>query len=582
MEEQKKLRVVAYTRVSSKKNEQKSSLESQQIYYEQYIKKHEDWEFCGIIGDTFTGTKLIRKNFQKLIQDCGVNLISEYSCEPIPNVKPKYDLIVVKNTNRLARTSTVESLISALKEKNVYIFFESINKSTKDINDKLAISMLLNFDEEYSSNLSFKMKLGYAQAIEYRQSLFGEAHWGYKRSGSKKEAKLEPKNQEYADIINKMYHMYHYEKMGFQRIATWIKKNTEFRSDEKNADGTYKYLSPTGIKFILLNSKNAGYLSCPIRKDEDFAKIGTIRRTMDNFKLIKADNITPCVSKELYDLVFNDIKNHPVGEKFRGRNRPYSKYGKYLVCQYCGCHLTRTLDGRNAMVYVCAERKKGGSKVCNLPIISEKYIDECINNYGLYFKKIIEDKKDYALYYLNLDKYNTIYNYFHSDNTKRIEELKKEISETNIDYENLLSSYKELNPKTFTRMSNSFEEKIEKLENELGKLENSTSDFMQEVEKINKTINEIKDLTVKDFYEEEEIINNLSSIVVSYGREEDSEVMSLEELKEMRFSQNNANLEITTNLENQLEGMAYRDEDWREFGMAEKQELDNMYTNILL
>lgn len=44
-------RVVAYARVSTKKEEQETSIEAQKDYYTTYIKTHVGWEFAGIYAD---------------------------------------------------------------------------------------------------------------------------------------------------------------------------------------------------------------------------------------------------------------------------------------------------------------------------------------------------------------------------------------------------------------------------------------------------------------------------------------------------------------------------------------------------
>ncbi|KXU15060.1 putative DNA recombinase [Streptococcus oralis] len=57
-----KLRVVAYARVSTDKEEQLNSLEAQKDYFIQYIGLHEDWEFVGIYFDEgISGLKLDKR-----------------------------------------------------------------------------------------------------------------------------------------------------------------------------------------------------------------------------------------------------------------------------------------------------------------------------------------------------------------------------------------------------------------------------------------------------------------------------------------------------------------------------------------
>ena len=45
------LRVAAYARVSTDKDDQINSLTNQRSYFENYINSHKDWEFAGVYFD---------------------------------------------------------------------------------------------------------------------------------------------------------------------------------------------------------------------------------------------------------------------------------------------------------------------------------------------------------------------------------------------------------------------------------------------------------------------------------------------------------------------------------------------------
>ena len=50
--ESKKKRVAAYCRVSTDKDDQANSYESQQKYFKDYIERMPDWELCEIFADS--------------------------------------------------------------------------------------------------------------------------------------------------------------------------------------------------------------------------------------------------------------------------------------------------------------------------------------------------------------------------------------------------------------------------------------------------------------------------------------------------------------------------------------------------
>ena len=89
----KRLRVAAYCRVSTDSEEQQTSLDTQRLHYENYIKANAEWEFAGVYYDEgITGTKKdIRKGLMTLISDCK---------------KGKIDLILTKSISRFCRNLT--------------------------------------------------------------------------------------------------------------------------------------------------------------------------------------------------------------------------------------------------------------------------------------------------------------------------------------------------------------------------------------------------------------------------------------------------------------------------------------------
>ena len=98
------LRVCAYARVSTEKEEQINSYNSQLKYYEEKIKANSDWKYVGIYADEgITGTlDYKRDGFMKMMQDATNN---------------KFDMIITKSISRLGRI-TVDTLkyVRLLKE----------------------------------------------------------------------------------------------------------------------------------------------------------------------------------------------------------------------------------------------------------------------------------------------------------------------------------------------------------------------------------------------------------------------------------------------------------------------------------
>ena len=107
------LKVAAYCRVSSDKEDQINSYKSQKKYYTQKISENVEWIFVDIYADeAITGTiDYKRSDFIRMINDA---------------VSGKIDLIITKSVSRFAR-NTLDTLkyVRLLKQHNVAIWREN-------------------------------------------------------------------------------------------------------------------------------------------------------------------------------------------------------------------------------------------------------------------------------------------------------------------------------------------------------------------------------------------------------------------------------------------------------------------------
>lgn len=108
-EQEKKLRVCAYCRVSTDADEQENSLENQIQHYEKVIKANPDYEYVGVYSDfAISGFKDKRPGFQSMLADAKAG---------------KIDLILTKSVSRFARnTAIVLEATRELKERNIGVF----------------------------------------------------------------------------------------------------------------------------------------------------------------------------------------------------------------------------------------------------------------------------------------------------------------------------------------------------------------------------------------------------------------------------------------------------------------------------
>ena len=127
-EEIKKLRVAAYCRVSTDREEQESSLQIQMGTYKDLIDQHPDWELVDIYADPgISGTSVRhRKEFLRMIEDAKAG---------------KIDLILAKSISRFARnTEDMENIYKAAEiRRNAVLNLEII---MPDADEKIQIPIV--------------------------------------------------------------------------------------------------------------------------------------------------------------------------------------------------------------------------------------------------------------------------------------------------------------------------------------------------------------------------------------------------------------------------------------------------------
>ena len=143
-----KLRVAAYARVSTEKEEQEHSLEAQTDYFETYIKENPRWEFVGLyVDDGISGLSYHnRDGFNRMVADA---------------IDGKIDLIITKSLSRFAR-NTVDALmtIRKLKAEGVGVFFQKEDINTLDSKGEFMLTLMSSFAEEESRSISDNVTWG--------------------------------------------------------------------------------------------------------------------------------------------------------------------------------------------------------------------------------------------------------------------------------------------------------------------------------------------------------------------------------------------------------------------------------------
>lgn len=257
------MRVAAYCRVSTDREEQQTSLREQMDVFRRRISEHPGWQLAGIYADeglSATSTSR-RREFQRMLADAEAGRI---------------DYIITKSISRFAR-NTLDCLtyIRRLKRCGVNLLFEKENIDTGSAMSEMILTVMAAFAQEESRSISENIKWGLRKGYEN-----GQVRWqriyGYRRGacgGCKTwEAQwvIEPGE---AAVVRRIFAQYE-QGMSAQRIA-----------DGLNAEGI---ASPGGKRWqaaavlaMLGNEKYAGDIRTQKYVVADHLTHKAVRNTME-------------------------------------------------------------------------------------------------------------------------------------------------------------------------------------------------------------------------------------------------------------------------------------------------------------
>ena len=159
-------KVAAYCRVSTEKEDQANSFESQQRYFKEYIGRQQNWELYEIYADegiTGTSTKK-RVQFNQMIHDAHMG---------------KFELIITKEVSRFSRNilDTI-SYTRELKALGIDVIFMNDGITTSDPDAELRLSIMGSLAQEESRKTSARVKWGQTRRME-QGIVFGRSMLGY-------------------------------------------------------------------------------------------------------------------------------------------------------------------------------------------------------------------------------------------------------------------------------------------------------------------------------------------------------------------------------------------------------------------
>lgn len=162
------LKVAAYCRVSTTRDEQLSSIRAQKHHYTSLIRAHEGWTPAGIYyeeGISATG-KETRPELERMLSDCSSG---------------KIDLILTKSISRFARsTSDCLRMVRALTDQGVHLIFEKEHIDTRITESEFLLTILSSIAEEESRSIAGNAQWAIRRRFASGTYRYSRAPYGYR------------------------------------------------------------------------------------------------------------------------------------------------------------------------------------------------------------------------------------------------------------------------------------------------------------------------------------------------------------------------------------------------------------------
>jgi DNA invertase Pin-like site-specific DNA recombinase len=355
------LKVAAYARVSSGKDDMLHSLAAQVSYYSNHIQQHTGWIYAGVYADeACTGTKKSRPEFKRLIEDCR---------------KGKIDLVLTKSISRFAR-NTVDLLeaVRELKDLNVDVFFEEQNLHTMSGDGELMLAILASYAQEESLSASENQKWRIRNSYKEGKPSNHISILGYENT--KGVLTIIPKE---AEVI-RMIHTDYLSGMGRNAI---MRKLMRLEIPTKHGG---KWCE-SGIETILKNEKYVGDMLLQKGYLEDHLSKLWKRNNGELPQYYIENHHEPIIDRDTYAAVQKKIASHAVRTTQRPA-RPRDEFFGIIHCQHCGAHFRKKTYAYGTKYakdsWTCSTFITYGKRHCQAKRIPEDILKEkCAKVLGL-------------------------------------------------------------------------------------------------------------------------------------------------------------------------------------------------------
>lgn len=366
------MKIAAYCRVSTNKDEQLDSLAHQKEFFVEYARRNGHELFRLYADEGISGTSLKKRDeFNRLMMDARYGL---------------FQAIVVKDISRLAR-NTVDFLVSIreLKSMGINTIFLTANMDSMG-DSEFILTLFSAMAQEESNNLSKRVKWG--KKINAEKGRVPLRLFGYDRIDNFTLAI----NHDEARIVRKIFSLYNEQGLGCRTISQQLN-----RDGDKTKHGNE--WNSRGVRRVLVNPIYRGILVNHKYEIEDFLTGKQVNIPSENHFYHERPEwaiVSPDVFAKAQEIMASRRIKYDSGEPFRdARYSSKHIFSTLIKCEHCGRSFTRkTYTYKNTRVYWhCVTNDQYTAERCaNNVSLNEPDLIEALR---IYFTSLIANRDDF-------------------------------------------------------------------------------------------------------------------------------------------------------------------------------------------
>lgn len=463
------MNIAAYCRVSTDKEDQLNSLETQKEFFLEYTKRTGDNLIKLYADEGISGTKIKnRKEFQRMLADAEKGL---------------FDMVVVKDISRFAR-NTVDLLQSVRKLKSLGIETQFLTANMTSMgNSEFVLTIFGALAQEESANTSKRIKFG--KKMNAEKGRVPNIVYGYDKTiGDYFNLSI---NEEEAKVIRQMYKWYTEEGFGGAKIANMLNERGVKTKRGNN-------WSQNSVCRILTNEIYTGKIINGKEEVSDFLT-GQRKEKDESEWLVTLRPELRIIDDEIFDRAQEILKGrHDSFKMTHERQSNKHLFSTLIKCKDCGWSFRRTVrQYKNTYIrWVCSGHNGRGADSCPNAITVDE--EELIQVLQEYFQDVLSKKKKVIDYVIK--EFQRVYKAkdenveYEKELTAELNRLRKAREKYMDMYTDDLISREELNEKI-----GGMRKEIDRLENELKMVSYNLTKGEQLEAILNSTFKEMEDIT---------------------------------------------------------------------------------------